>query len=249
MRKLMALVAVLGLAATPAFAGLTPSSYSPVQANLTHTGGHTVGIYGYFTGYGPGIYSNISFYPTGTATYSVSFAFHWPYSTPVTGIQMWSQLGWDNDEIQIMNVSAPMNGGSAGLFGWNNTTALNYPTGSFWSGATLTGTIVVGDVYGTGTPLWANPAFTTAWITGSGIYPFMKVDFRSRGASDNAGFLDLFIGEAALLFDVSGVGHYWTGGAINSTSYGINVLPEPASLSLLAIGLATTGFGVWRRRR
>lgn len=248
MRKAIALVAVLALAATPALAGLTPSSISPTGvANLTRIpGAHTVGIY--TPASGGGIFSNYATPANASDIRTATFAFHWPYVTTVTGIQFWSSLSWDSSEITILSTTTT---GSAWSGSNNFPNATTTATSRFaWSQQPQNaGVVTLGNVLGsTGGPLWVNPTFTSTSVIGSQIMPFMKVQYHVDNPNGD-GALDLVIGSAALLFHSGGTSTWWTGGNIGATSFGVDITPEPASLSLLALGFATTGFGVWRRRR
>jgi hypothetical protein len=234
-------LALVGLVASPALADLGPSQYTPTLANLGAQSGHTVGVWDG----GSGIYTNIIQPANVSDVFTVEFAFHWPYVTSVNMIQFWSSIVWDSDEIQITGI------GPFGVFpAWG---AANYDSASFVtfvSGITNVGVVQVGDVLGTGVPLWQNPSgglSGSTLIAGSQVIPFMAVQFHVFNPVDD-GYLDLVIGSAAMLF-TSGGTTYWTGGAIGATSYGIAITPEPASLSLLAGGILAIGAGIWRRRR
>ena len=256
MKKLAVMLAVVGLMTASASADLTPSTFNPTAKTLTHSSAHSVGVYG-----GPGVlYSNFKATYVTSDTFSLTFAFHWPYSGFVYGLQLQSSLVWDNSELEIVGVGPPLtgpfvdNGATGGTASPKN---YNYPAGSTWWAGPSSGTLQVGDVLGTGVPLWINPAPPgVATISGSGIYPFMKVDFHVKGVIPDS-FMDVYIASAALIFwDATAPGTWWTGGAIAAptpygapTSFGMGVIPEPASMSLLALGLVSLGAGVWRRRR
>ena len=283
MRKLIASVVVLGLMAVPAMADLAPSLYTPQLAPaMSPTGEGTVGIYGYDTVYGPVIYYDVLLtdnYPSQLIT--VTFAFHWPYVTPVWAIQCWGGFVYDNYEMSVMSMvpAGPFVGG-----------ANNFPLATTWQSAfNPTGGMVQAGSFG-GVPLWNNPPFASSTLTsqgyihmandqllieGSGIYPFAQVQFHLKTPYSD-GLVDAFYNSFALLFwaTPSATGStYWTAGGIaqvhtstysthttgsvyNVTSitqwggsFGIGVCPEPASLTLLGLGLASVGAGVWRRRR
>ena len=126
-RKTIAAVVVLGLMAVPAMADLAPSMYTPTLAPaMSPTGEGTVGVYGYDTVYGPTIYYDftlppVPMYPSEIIT--VTFAFHWPYSTPVWGIQCWGGFVYDNYEMAVLSMVP------AGPFvGGNN----NFPSSATW---------------------------------------------------------------------------------------------------------------------
>jgi hypothetical protein len=228
----------------------TPSSYVPQQAtSLTPTGEGTVGVYATYPG--PGIYLDILTLAYPSDNFVVPFAFHWPYATPVYVIQIWHQFAYDNSEVKVLSMVP------AGPFVGAN----NFPGPTTWSAWDFSeGTWYVGDVLGTGVPLWCNPPsehlplsttnmgkFT---VTGSGIYPFMSVSVHIKSAPSDA-YLDMWVNQFALLFKFSSgdPGTWWTAGALGTPTYGIGFIPEPASLSLLGLGLISVGAGVWRRRR
>lgn len=247
MRVVLGLLLV-GLIAAPAMADLTPSQYNPTLAqNLTPTGEGTVGVY---DGAG-GIFLDYKNAAVASDYFVVPFAFHWPYATPIQAIQVWHQIAFDNTEIAIIS-SAPM----GGLTGANN-----FPGPTTWAGFNVsTGTWYVGDVLGTGVPLWNNPPdihqplSTTIDgkldVAGSGIYPFVQYEVHVKEVVNDS-YMDLWVNQFAMLFKFSSAdpGTWWTGGAIGSPTYGVGFIPEPASLSLLGVGLLSVGAGVWRRRR
>lgn len=248
MRKLVLILAMVGLVASPVLAELAPSSFNPSQRNLGAMSGHTVGIPGVtpYGGPGPIIPYDQLVYAAPSDTLIVNFAFHWPYSgSSVSVVQFQSQLVYDNSEVAVVSTT-PL-----GIFatGGNN----NFPGPTTW--ATLfnpsSGTLAIGDVLGTGTPLWQNPAaFGTVVLASSGVYPFMQVELHVKNGLNSDGLLDVVIGQAAMLFYLTYTpGTYWTAGNIGVTSYGMSVSPEPASLTLLAGGVLALGGGFWRRRR
>lgn len=269
--RILAALAIVGLLVSPAWADLTPSSLTPMAATgLDRLEGQgTVGPFAPPSG----IYFSyqVSILPSGTG--SVTFAFHWPYATTVYAVQMHSALLYDNNEVAITSTTAQ------GLFAVGNN---NFPSATSWAGTGLNptaGTWVVGDVLGTGVPLWCNPMPTgTAGlippappIAGSGVYPFMKVDFHVKDFDPGDSLLDVMLPSAALLFWLSpsatatywtaGSGLMWTttttttptyGGTVthqHSAMYGIDVVPEPGSLGLLLAGAACISGGILRRRR
>ena len=112
-------------------------------------------------------------------------------------------------------------------------------------------------------------------ILGSGIYPFAQIEFHVKDVIRDSA-MDAFYNSFAILFWLTpsacgpGIGPgcggvtYWTAGGIAVThsyhttasgvgywggSFGFGLIPEPASLSLLGLGLVSVGAGVWRRRR
>jgi hypothetical protein len=250
MRKALGILAVLGLVAAPVMADLSPSGLSPVTKSLSPAQSHgsvaPIGnwTYIYYTGYGsypvPTGSSQITAAPSDLIY--VTFAFDWPFYTYVNGLQLWSSLVWDNSEVEVISVQP------VGPFLGNN----NYATltSGFWAGPS-SGTLQVGDVLGTGVPLWQNfnnPITIPYTISAGQIYPFMRVALHVKNVIAD-GNPDILIGSAQLLFWTAGTTTYGTGGAIGATSFGEDIVPEPASLSLLGFGVVAIGAGVWRRRR
>jgi hypothetical protein len=234
-------LALVGLVASPALAGLTPSDYlSPKAANLAGAG-HTVGVWDG----GTGIYTDVIVPANASDVFTVEFAFHWPYSLSVIMIQLQTGIAWDANELQITGI-----GPSAG-FNWG---AANYAGAtSFFSQLTPSSQNTSGIVGVNG--MWQNPGGGLAGsttIAGSQVIPFLAVQFHVINPIDD-GYLDFFVNSAKALWwytSLTGTGNtYATGGHINDVSYGVAVTPEPASLSLLAGGILAIGAGIWRRRR
>jgi hypothetical protein len=255
MRKALGILAVLGLVAAPVMADLMPSDLTPQYKSLNPIpGGHGSVFPGYYTAGSSFVYvygANSEIYAEPSDLITVTFAFHWPYATGVTGIQFQSSLVYDNNEVAVVSTAPPVKGPFAGKVN-------NYPppttTGTHfaWSqGNPSAGTWTVGDVLGTGVPLFiGHPSTGSVAISGSGIYPFMQVVLHVKDDVRVDGMADIVIGSAALLFWFpGGPTTYWTSGGGMTPSWGEDIIPEPASLSLLGVGVVAIGAGVWRRRR
>lgn len=263
MKKALLLCAMAAFV-VPAMADLDPSAYTPQYRDMGPASGHTIAIYNGFihrggaSGYpasqttplvpSPGLWSG-TWGPLCTSdTVHLTFAFHWvfgPVGSPVFAKQFQFSWLWDNSEVETLAMY-----GAPGIFnGANNFSAL---PSTWWAGPSA-GTFKVGDVLGTGVPLWCNPLASTGpgrTITWSGIYPFMQVDLHIKGQVPYDALWDVLCPSAALLFTtVGGTTLWWTGGVLGTWTYGANFVPEPASLSLLGISALAIGGGIWRRRR
>ena len=243
MRRLTLMITVFGLLAGPALADLDPSAYNPAIAGLTPTGEQTVGVYAPpTTTAGPYIRSDFDEMATPGQTIQLTFGFHWLFATAVNAVEVQHSFVYDNSEVSVLSMTP------VGLFAGG---AHNYPTPAEWQGATYnpgSGTIVVGDVLGAGAALWANPAAGAPTVVGSAVIPFMQVNLEVEDGVNPDAILDAVLGSAAVYF-MNGTQTLWTGGAVGSVSHGMNTIPEPASLTLLGLGLVSIGTGAWRRRR
>jgi hypothetical protein len=230
-----------------------------------------------FTTYG--IYGQSQIVANRSDIVTVTFAFHWPFTENVIGRQLWTSLQWDNSEVEVLSVTPVGIFGGSNIYTTQHTIVVTTPIGysahtslsgstfvttgttvltsflfpdPFWGGNS-SGTITVGDVLGTeltSYPLWQNPTGITTFVGGSSFFPFMQVRMHVKDPDFLDGAPDIIIKSAALLFYRFGFSGLWfTGGGLGQTSWGEDIIPEPASLSLLGVGMVAIGAGVWRRRR
>jgi len=277
MRKLVGILAVVALVATPALADL--SKLSPqMEENVLIPGQHTVGVFasGDPTG---GIYLSYKIIAAQSDLVRVTFGLDWPSLNTRYAIQVQHGFTYDNSEVQVVRQ------GGAGPFA--NSPFNNYFGSSTWQGgvpvttggATLnpsSGTIDIAAFYGA-YPSAINPSVSVTGPYGTAIpsamklepaipvtisgtlvgydlhaYPVFYVDLHVKDVVSDS-FLDAIVASAAWLYHITpfsaASNTYWTGGGVGTYHYGIGIVPEPASLSLLGMGMAAVGLGAWRRRR
>ncbi len=232
MRKLIAIAAAVAFAAVPAMA--------------------TVGIY-QDTGAGPGLYDITQVANPGDIIH-LTFGFHYPFTTaphdPIIPVQFQWNFQWDDEEVAVIGMQP------AGPFvGANNYSTLSE---TFFAGFTST----TGDV-NLGT-FWANPITSTQStvftsltmpvtpdpIGFSDVVPVFQVDLRVLSVNPDT-LYDAFVPFGKLLWDTLSeypctTGHWGFDMAVVGIG-GLSIVPEPASLALLGLGLASMGIA-WRRR-
>ena len=253
MRKLVSLLAVVALAATPALADLAPISAHGIPAQgLVNPGNHTAGIVDTINNQ---ILLSYQQEQTASDMLTLTFGFHWPYSTPVYVGLVSHSVAWDTSEVEIisMQYTAP--------FADSNYTAL---TSGWWADSPgSTDTVGFGtfaefaplnqfQTYfgGTGpaTSLIATP------IGSSDVIPFAQVNLHVDGIDlPMDSLLDLFAYNVKVWFRFTPysiqTGYYYTLTFDAADAHGVDFIPEPASLALLGLGMVSVGAGVWRRRR
>lgn len=271
MRKLVGILAVVALAATPALADLSKLTSPTLEQNVLTPGLHTVGVFasGDPTG---GIYLSYKIIQEQSDLVRVTFGMDWPSLNTRYAIQVQHGFTYDNSEVQVVRQ------GGAGPFA--GTAFNNYFGPTTWAGgvpvttggATLnptSGTIDIANFFGSfpsainpagtyfgpyGTPYPGQMKLEPAIPTGFGgydlhAYPVFYVDLHVKDVMADS-FLDAIVASAAWLYHITPgtAGTYWTGGFVGQYHYGIGIVPEPASLSLLGMGMAAVGLGAWRRR-
>jgi hypothetical protein len=227
MKKLLLILALVGLMAGPATADLHESG--KLATGLQHTGTGTVGI---SDGAG-GIYLSYKTTAVASDIIMLDFAFHWPYATTVYVGFLGHNFVWDSSEVQVI--------GASSIAPW---AAYNYTAGSFPN--FTSGTWTLATLYEDFPGYWTN----TFPLPGSAVVPFMHVTLHVKDVIADS-YLDVIIStfHAHFALTPNSSGGWWTGGAIGAPAYGMGVVPEPASMTLLAGGLLAIGAGVWRRRR
>jgi hypothetical protein len=258
MKKAIGLLAVLALVAAPAFAGLESPSRG-VPSLERNPGQHTVGVPSLTPGGTYVTFVDIDYTAAPSDLVSMTFAFHWPYVTPVYIVQVWSDLTYDSSEVEIVGIQ------SAGMFAGGTFLYTNDANHTPDSAGRLpvtpglfpnpsSGTVTFPPNWPTDV-LFQNPAVTTFQriVSGSFVYPIFSVTVHIKdGVNSGDSLVDIKLSNFTMLFVFSSASPslYWLGGDFGATSsYGVNFHPEPGSLALLGVGLATMAGGVWRRRR
>jgi hypothetical protein len=241
MKKALGVLLVLGLLAAPASADLKGSPQATTLQKIPGVHG-TIGIY-----YGGNLYYTPFISAQQSDTFVLTFGFHWPYYTAVYADYLHFSFVYDNSEVEVLGMQgagpfvtgSTYNPGHAGNPSIPVTLFPN-PSSGVWGVSSLYMDI----------PNWQTSS-NALFVPGSAIFPFMQVTLHMKQDGINDGFLDAVIGSANLIFRLShyAPSHYVSGGGIASPSLGVAFTPEPASLSLLGLGLVAVGGGIWRRRR
>ena len=267
MKKVLGMLVVLGLIAAPAVADL------PVK-DLGGPSGATIGVWN-GTSITP---SDVVIPMTPSGSFTVTFGVHWPYATPVYANYVHHNLMYDVGEVRITGYGpAPGMTGYWGnsLTLIQNlityATPTPYTTGThgvmslYETFITTGGATTVITLPGTGSfPLFKatfhalnpgnNPGqtYTTTSMT---IYTTTTQTPGVTNTYTNTNTytyidVDVFMSKANVVFYTGGATHLWaTAGGVASTWYSAHVTPEPASMSLLAIGVVALSGGIIRRRR
>ncbi len=143
---------------------------------------------------------------------------------------------YDADEVDVTSVTAlaPWQGKS------NNVTGL--PT---FLGTTRTGGWNIGTNYiSVGTPL----AWGTTTLVGTTYYPIAQWKFHIDTPNDD-GYYDFYFLDDGTLYYYTTPSSVWSSMPAGNGVGGFAITPEPASLSVLALGALGIGGGIWRRRR
>ena len=231
MRRLLLVAALLPLVAAPALA-----DFNTLPKGLPPTGQHTTGVYA--PGPPAGIYADIKVPGYASDTMVFTFAFHWPFVTSNVLGQLQFDLVYDNSEVEIMGIS-PRGPFVGGVNGFATITFPNPTTGMV--------TVTNG--------AWLNPASPGFMMTGSGIYPIfaVTVHVKQDGIWDSAN--DIVMSSCNLLLSHIATGSYppytsyWWSTSVGDVNYGVDIVPEPATIGLGVCGLLAVGGGIWRRRR
>ena len=209
-------------------------------------------------------------------TVQLTFAFVWPYNTGPSDLGVLvrgyrSSFSWDTSEVELLGLgnSGPFTRGNfdsdPAIAAASLNAAITNPGGMTSFGFEQN-------------PSAPNSVRNDFQLLGNaGLLPFMKVTFRVLAPSPLGG-IDAFFGQQAVSGTSAGVvfnqivgttlsptpwggnrirfvttadpsGPFITAGGSIDQTFGLNVIPEPASASLLAVGMLTIGGGFYCRRR
>ena len=267
MKRAMIIAGWVVLAAGPVRADLVaPLDPITVANNLTlGPGGH--GTMGILDAGGNIIPSNVVLYPNASDVITVTFGIHWPYVTPVLVAGNLNGLVWDTDEVVLLGA------GPAGPFVTNNIGTTPAAGAAFINSivSPLSGTEGVLGIQ--------QSPVSPFILRSSSTIPFFRATFRAQAPFPNDGLLDLFAPSAATsqmpqtFFGVGVLFTFFTttmttgpSGTVNThinptpvgpfintgssrPTFGLELIPEPASVSLLAVGLFAIAAGARQRQR
>jgi len=265
MKRAMIIAGWVVLAAGPARAGLV-GGLDPVTVATNLTLGPTTNRgMGILDAAGNLITSNVLLYPNASDIITVTFGIHWPYVTPVLVLANLSGLVWDTNEVVLLGA------GPAGPFVTNNI-------GTTPAAGAAALNSVFSTLSGTKSVLGIQQFPISPFILrSSSTIPFFRVTFHAQSPFLNDGLRDLLAPPAATFgpptASVGLVFRFFTttmttgpSGTVNTNinpttagpfinfgsarpAYGLELAPEPASASLLAVGVIAIASGAWQRRR
>jgi len=274
MNRAMFIAGFVILAAGPVRAGLVaPLDPITVATNLTLSpGGH--GTMGILNATGSIITSDVMFYPNPSDVITVTFGIHWPYTTPVLVERNRNGLVWDTTEVALLGAgpAGPFVTNNIGTTPAAAATALNAVV------SPLSGTESVrGIEQFPASPFVLVSSSTIPFFrvtfraqdpfAADGLLDLLAPSQGTTRTSMGATQITTGVGlifrtfTTTLITDsfgtsttgtiviIPGTGLFITGGGASTPTFGLELVPEPASASLLGAGLFAIASGAWQRRR